>query len=105
MIARVFAKPIRPLLLILLPSLIAFAALAYFFFLRQPGSFAPILLRGTIVTPDSVLSQGWILIKNGRIEAVSARKPTSSGAIEVDTNGIIFPSLIDLHNHVSWNVF
>ncbi|MEO8393170.1 MAG: amidohydrolase family protein [Chloroflexota bacterium] len=104
MIARIFARPILPVLLIVLASTIVFAALAYFFFFRPP-SFAPILLRGTIVTPDSVLPQGWILIKNGHIEAVSEQKPASSGAIEVDTNGIIFPGLIDLHNHVSWNVF
>jgi len=65
----------------------------------------PILLEGTIVTPDTVIPDGWVLVQDGKISLVSASKPDAPNAIEVDTGGIIFPGLIDLHNHVSFNVF
>jgi cytosine/adenosine deaminase-related metal-dependent hydrolase len=65
----------------------------------------PTLLRGTIVTPDTVIADGWILVRDGRIRSASATKPAAPDAIELDTGGMIFPGLIDLHNHVSYNVF
>ena len=67
-----------------------------------PG--APLILSGTIVTPDVVLPHGYVLIQNGRISKVSDRKPDVAGAIFFDTNGLIYPGLVDLHNHVPWNV-
>ncbi len=64
-----------------------------------------ILLQGTIVTPNAVIPDGWILIRQGKISSVSASKPQSPDVIEVKTDGIIFPGLVDLHNHVSYDVF
>jgi cytosine/adenosine deaminase-related metal-dependent hydrolase len=63
-----------------------------------------ILLGGTVVTPGEVIAHGWVLIEDGKISLVSASKPNAPGATEVDTGGIIFPGLIDLHNHISWDV-
>lgn len=65
----------------------------------------PILLEGTIVTPDGVLPDGWILIRNGRISLVSESSPEVPDALQVNTGGIIYPGLIDLHNHLSYDVF
>jgi len=62
-----------------------------------------ILLRGTIVTPDEIIPDGWVFVKDDKIVSVSILKPPNLGAIELNTNGIIFPGLIDLHNHVAWN--
>lgn len=66
---------------------------------------AAIVLEGTIVTPQTVIPHGWVIIRNGIIENVFEVQPRITNAIEIQTHGIIYPGLIDLHNHVSWNVF
>lgn len=65
---------------------------------------APILLRGTIVTPDNVIKHGYVLVEDGRIMDVSDKRPDVAGAIELNTDGIIYPGLVDVHNHTTWNV-
>jgi hypothetical protein len=65
----------------------------------------PIVLKGTIVTPDDILDPGWVVVDKGKIQSVYSQRPNIPGAIETDTQGIIFPGLIDLHNHISFNVF
>ncbi len=64
----------------------------------------PIVLRGTILTPNGVIRHGYVGIVNGRIVAVSAKQPDIPDAVTVNTEGIILPGFIDLHNHVPWNV-
>ena len=71
----------------------------------SPGT---IVLKGTIVTPTGITPGGWIVIENHKITGVySSMKQFEmpANAICVDTRGIIFPGLIDLHNHVAFNVF
>jgi len=65
----------------------------------------PIVLKGTIVTTDDILNPGWVVVDNGKIQDVLSQPPNIPEAIEIDTQGIIFPGLIDLHNHISFNVF
>ncbi|MGH9867961.1 MAG: amidohydrolase family protein [Candidatus Polarisedimenticolia bacterium] len=67
-----------------------------------PG--APLILRGTIVTPQTIIQHGYIRIENGRITVVSDRRPALDGAVLIDTEGTIYPGLVDVHNHVPWNV-
>jgi 5-methylthioadenosine/S-adenosylhomocysteine deaminase len=69
-----------------------------------PAAGAAIVLRGTILTPDGVITRGYVGIANGRITSVSAARPDAPDAIWVNTDGIILPGFIDLHNHVPWNV-
>src|SRR5690349_12101489 len=64
----------------------------------------PVLLRGTLLTPAGPLADGWLLIQNQMITSVTADKPAVAEAIEIDTGGIILPGLIDLHNHISYDV-
>lgn len=77
----------------------------------QPGLNIPtgvIILKGTIITPDSIIPNGVIFIENQKISGIYnsiQRNQIPENAIYVDTKGIIFPGLIDLHNHVTWNVF
>lgn len=63
-----------------------------------------IVLRGTIVTPDAVIKHGYVLVENGRIMNISDKQPDVKDAIKIDTHGTIFPGLVDVHNHVPWNV-
>lgn len=65
----------------------------------------PIALQGTIVTPERVIKKGWVVVQNQKIVRVSEKDPKVAGAVKVNTKGIIFPGLIDLHNHTQWNVF
>ncbi|HYC71691.1 MAG TPA: amidohydrolase family protein [Opitutaceae bacterium] len=81
------------------------AALLVAVVLAREASAERLLLEGTVVTPDRVLSPGWVEIDNGRITVVHETRPSAKHAQSVATGGIIFPGLVDLHNHVPWNIF
>lgn len=57
-------------------------------------------LRGTIVTPSEVWADGVISISGNKISQI---KNGSQPQTTVDTASYIFPGLIDLHNHITWN--
>lgn len=72
-----------------------------------PASFA---LSGRVVCMDdarTVLAQGVVYVKDGAIATVQdAAKPAPAGLEQVKpvaTGGTIFPGLIELHNHISYN--
>lgn len=60
-------------------------------------------LRGTLVTPGDVIENGVIVIKDGVIDAVGADLTIPEDVPVTDTGGFIYPGLIDLHNHLTWN--
>jgi 5-methylthioadenosine/S-adenosylhomocysteine deaminase len=62
-----------------------------------------IALRGTVVTPDQVIEQGIVLISGDKIQAVGANIPIPAHTIEIAGDQVIYPGLIDLHNHLTWN--
>jgi 5-methylthioadenosine/S-adenosylhomocysteine deaminase len=64
-----------------------------------------IVISGTVVTPEKVLSKGWVVIKERKISGVSDKLPKEDNAIWIDTNDIIFPGFIDLHNHPMYAMF
>ena len=64
-----------------------------------------IVISGSVVTPERVLNKGWVVIKHKRISAVSDTLPNEENAIWVDTNDIIFPGFVDLHNHPLYAMF
>lgn len=63
------------------------------------------ILSGTIVTPEKIISKGWIVIRKGHIESIAEKRPLLAKAHVVETGGIIFPGFIDLHNHPMYNAF
>jgi cytosine/adenosine deaminase-related metal-dependent hydrolase len=63
------------------------------------------ILSGTVVTPDRIIAKGWIVIRNGRIEAITEKAPGEAKGPVVETDGIIFPGFVDLHNHPMYNAF
>jgi|ERR1700722_1263050 len=79
-------------------GLILSAALLY----CQEGKYA---ISGTLVTPRGVVDNGVVLISQGAIEGIGANIPLPKGTPVIETGGVIFPGLIDLHNHLVWNVF
>ena len=63
---------------------------------------ATFALRGTVVTPDQVLGDAYVVVNGRRIESVTTTAPP----VPIhDTGGVIFPALIDAHNHPAYNVF
>lgn len=77
----------------------------------DPADSPKIALQGRIVTMDAgfrVLDRGRVFSQNGGIVAVQdATAPAPAGFSNipvVDTGGTIFPGMIDLHNHLPYNV-
>lgn len=75
------------------------------FLLRASAQEHPYALSGTLVTPNGIVPHGRILIASGSIQAVGADIVVPPGTPVVETGGVIFPDLIDTHNHLIWNVF
>jgi 5-methylthioadenosine/S-adenosylhomocysteine deaminase len=72
---------------------------------------ATFILRGRIVTLDAsnrVLSGGKVIIRKGKIAAVleaAQAVPTEFANVAlIDTGATLYPGLIDLHNHMPYNV-
>jgi len=65
----------------------------------------PYALRGTIVTPERVIPNGIVLVVDDHIGAVGTDVVVPADVPTIDTRGVIFPGLIDLHNHLTWNAF
>lgn len=76
--------------------------------MAQKPSF---ILHGRIVTMQAesrIINDGYLAIKEGRIAAITddqRKLPAEfSGKVIVETEGTIYPGLIDLHNHFVYNV-
>ena len=69
-----------------------------------PAPGTPVVLRGTILTPEGVIQHGYVVIADGRIVSVSDKQPDIPDAVRINTAGVILPGFVDLHNHVPWNV-
>src|SRR6201986_5173222 len=66
------------------------------------GGFA---LRGTLITPGGIVENGTVVIQQNKITAVGAKVKVPANSTVIDTGGIIAPGLINLHNHLTSNVF
>jgi len=65
------------------------------------------LLRGLIVSPETA-EAGEVLVESNMIVCVGpdcASDPKAQGATVIESHGMIFPGMIDTHNHVLYNVF
>jgi 5-methylthioadenosine/S-adenosylhomocysteine deaminase len=62
-------------------------------------------LKGTIVTPEQVIENGMVLIVGEKIKEVGQNISLPHGTLVVETDGVILPGFIDLHNHITWNLF
>ncbi len=62
-------------------------------------------LRGTLVTPAGLVEHGIVLVRQGKIAAVGGEVKLAPQDTVIDTHGVIAPGLIDLHNHLTYNIF
>lgn len=75
----------------------------------DPDFSSPLAVLGKVVTMDGgILDDGVVYCRHGLIEAVQRRMdPPPQGfenCVRLDTQGVIYPGLIDLHNHLNYNV-
>jgi 5-methylthioadenosine/S-adenosylhomocysteine deaminase len=63
----------------------------------------PFALRGCVITPSRAISDAYVVVDSGAITDVVEKKPDIADVRE--TNGVIMPGLIDMHNHPDYNVF
>jgi 5-methylthioadenosine/S-adenosylhomocysteine deaminase len=73
--------------------------------LLAQSSADTLALRGTLIMPDGIVENGVVLIHQGKIAAAGAKVKIPQNATTIDTHGIIAPGLIDLHNHLTYNIF
>ena len=66
---------------------------------------APVALEGTLVTPLDVIPHGVVLMQNGKITASGTNVKLPAGTKVIHIEGVIAPGFIDLHNHLTYNVF
>lgn len=71
----------------------------------QSQDLASYALRGTVITPTTVIPNGTVVIVAGKIGGVGGDVNAPDGITLVETDSFIFPGLIDLHNHLTWNLF
>ncbi|MEM3524968.1 MAG: CARDB domain-containing protein [Thermoplasmata archaeon] len=68
-----------------------------------------LILHGTVVTMDNsstVIDDGIVIVNASKIVYVGANNtvpPEYAGALEIYTNGYIFPALMNVHDHLSYN--
>ena len=60
-------------------------------------------LRGLVVTPDGPRTNWTVHVRDDLVVAVT--NAAIPGITNVNTGGIIFPGLFDVHNHLSYNSF
>ena len=75
-----------------------------FFLCASPGQETTYALKGTIVTPTEVIENGTVLITGQKIKEVGSDVSLPAGTKVIETGGFIYPGLIDLHNHLTWNL-
>jgi 5-methylthioadenosine/S-adenosylhomocysteine deaminase len=66
----------------------------------------PWIVHGRVlVYPSTVIPVGTIVVSGGKIAGVGAVVDVPPGVTPLDTDSFIFPGRIDLHNHLTWNLF
>lgn len=71
----------------------------------QVAAPTAVLIKGTVVTPEAVIRDGWVAVDQGKILSITAAKPALAGARTLETADIIFPGFVDLHNHPLYNIY
>ena len=72
-----------------------------------PAIRRDLLLRGNVVHPDGSVRDRYVLVRDGRIAAVARRRPALTqdvAYVEAGREDWIFPGLLNLHTHASYNL-
>ena len=73
-----------------------------------PSSPAMVLFGKVVTMTGTVLNDGALYLRQGRIVAVRRRMDGAPSGFEaaprIETQGVIYPGLLDLHNHLAYNI-
>jgi 5-methylthioadenosine/S-adenosylhomocysteine deaminase len=69
---------------------------------RRAKPAEAVALHGKVLTPDGP-KRGYVVIDGDHIADIRTHKPT--GVAVHETDGVILPGLIDMHNHPEFNIF
>lgn len=61
-------------------------------------------LRGCVITPEARHDDGFVHVAGDRIVSVGGVAP-GAGVTVIETDGVILPGLVNLHDHPEFNVF
>lgn len=64
-----------------------------------------VAIRGTLLTPEKVIENGAVVIEGDTISAAGPAAAVPDGAKITEVQGYVLPGFIDLHNHLTWNMF
>src|SRR5260370_904559 len=62
-------------------------------------------ISGTMVTARGVIENGTMVVADDRIQDIGPEASVPKDVAIIRVDGIVSPGLIDLHNHLVWNVF
>jgi len=71
--------------------------------IRLDGKVVTMLLENDV--DDYLLIKDNLIVATGKINQEYPDNVNCNNIKEIQTNGIIFPGLINIHNHLDWNVF
>jgi cytosine/adenosine deaminase-related metal-dependent hydrolase len=72
--------------------------------LAQWAPERPVVLRGKVVSMHKKVRQGQVVVRQGKVVAILPNMaPIPSGATVIETDGYIYPGLMNLHSHLSYN--
>ena len=60
---------------------------------------ADLCLRGSLILPDSVLPDAYLLIRSGKIASIQREPPPWNGPLIELKPGYVSPGFIDIHVH------
>ena len=65
----------------------------------------PYVLLGSLVLPGGTAAEGGLFVEDGVIQSVwqGPAPPELAGTVTINTEAIILPGFIDLHNHLAYN--
>ncbi len=81
------------------------ATVLSFLALTTAATASPLVIGGTIVTPQGAQPNSWLVVDNGKIVSITHTRPAIPGAKILATTDLVFPGFVDLHNHPLWAVF
>lgn len=67
---------------------------------REPD----LILKGTVVTPLEIIDAGFVSIEGVKISDVGPLSKAKEGRSTIETSSFILPGLIDIHDHITWNL-
>jgi cytosine/adenosine deaminase-related metal-dependent hydrolase len=87
-------------------NLILHSCLSWFFCLvpLSPALSADWAISGTVLGPNGIIIDGAVAVAGSTLSYVGQASSVPNALTLIETNAIVIPGFIDLHNHLTWNI-